>query len=189
MSAQLGLTPQPRQHLRQQTIETHPPKMETFDLTARTNTDPKGHVRAVDEYRVEPFGLYMAREMVGHPQFSYVESWLLPELDLRVTDFWFQPGQECDQDLYLDVARIEPGERQWRTLDLYLDIVLRTGQGLDVVDTEELLAATKAGLLDAGTAERALRSAFTAVAGIAAAGHDLRLWLESLEVYPVWRRH
>ena len=39
----------------------HPPKHETFDLAGRTNTDPKGFVRAVDEYRLCPWGLYMAR--------------------------------------------------------------------------------------------------------------------------------
>lgn len=30
----------------------HPPKHEIFDLTAGTNTDPKGIVREVDEYRL-----------------------------------------------------------------------------------------------------------------------------------------
>lgn len=188
MSADLGLTPMPRQHAALRTEEPHPPKVETFDLTARTNRDPKGYLRAVDEYRLEPFGLYMAREMIGHPQFSYVESWLLPELDLRLTDFWFRQGHERDQDFYLDIARIEPGEREWRTMDLYLDIVVRTGRGLDVVDTDELIAATRAGLIGYEDAERALRAAFTAVSGIAAAGHDLRIWLESLDVYPTWLR-
>jgi predicted RNA-binding protein associated with RNAse of E/G family len=189
MSADLGLTPKPRQHAAHRTEEPHSPKVETFDLTALTNTDPKGCVRTVEEYRLEPFGLYMAREMVGHPQFSYIESWLLPELDLRLTDFWFRPGHERDQDFYLDVARIEPGEREWRTMDLYLDIVVRNGRGLSVVDTDELLAANKAELIGAEDADRALHAAFNAVAGIAGAGNDLRVWLESLEMYPVWRRH
>ncbi|MGZ4561457.1 MAG: hypothetical protein ACXVXJ_10915, partial [Mycobacteriaceae bacterium] len=38
----------------------HPPKVETFDVAAGTNTDPKGIVRAVDTYEVHPWGLYMA---------------------------------------------------------------------------------------------------------------------------------
>ncbi|MGH3493109.1 MAG: DUF402 domain-containing protein, partial [Sciscionella sp.] len=36
----------------------HPPKVELFDIEAKTNTDPKGIVRAVREYRVTPHGLY-----------------------------------------------------------------------------------------------------------------------------------
>ena len=43
----------------------HPPKHETFDLHARTNTDPKGIVRAVDDYIVHPWGLYLARPTPG----------------------------------------------------------------------------------------------------------------------------
>ena len=29
----------------------HPPKVETFDVPAKTNTDPKGFVRPVEVYR------------------------------------------------------------------------------------------------------------------------------------------
>ncbi|MBO0841411.1 MAG: DUF402 domain-containing protein, partial [Sciscionella sp.] len=135
------------------TVDVHPPKVERFDVDAMTNTDPKGFVRAVDEYRVESFGLYVARPMVGHPTMRYLESWLLPELNLRVTDFWFRAGHERDQDFYLDVATIDTdtdtdtggaAKRHWRSVDHYLDLVLRTGRDLDVLDTDELLAALTA---------------------------------------------
>ncbi|MCW2686194.1 MAG: hypothetical protein JWR37_1084, partial [Mycobacterium sp.] len=79
----------------------HPPKHETFDLLARTNTDPKGIVRAVDVYTVRPWGLYMARPTPGRAQFHYIESWLLPSMGLRATVFHFNPGYERDQDFYL----------------------------------------------------------------------------------------
>src|SRR5258708_30129436 len=82
----------------------HPPKHETFDLVARTNTDPKGIVRAVDVYTVKPWGLYMARPTPGRQQFHYLESWLLPSLGLRATVFRFNPGHEQNHDYYLDVG-------------------------------------------------------------------------------------
>jgi len=82
----------------------HPPKHETFDLRARTNTDPKGIVRAVDEYSERPWGLYLARPTPGRAQFHYLESWLLPSLGLRATVFHFNPGHQRDQDYYLDVG-------------------------------------------------------------------------------------
>jgi len=95
-------------------VDLHPPKVEYFDVPAMTNTDPKGFVREVEEYRVEPFGLYMARPVVGRAKVAYLESWLLPELGLRISDWHFQPGHERDQDFYLDIARIEPGPEVWR---------------------------------------------------------------------------
>lgn len=165
----------------------HPPKRETFDLVARTNTDPKGIVREIDEYRVQPWGLYMARPTPGRAQFHYLESWLLPDLGLRASVFHFTPGNERDQDFYLDIGRISVGPDRWHTEDHYIDLVVRTGQGTELVDADELFEAHAHGLVTTETAEAALRSAVTAVDGLAAHGHDLNAWLSSLDVHVTWR--
>ncbi len=167
----------------------HPPKVEIFDLDAMTNTDPKGVVRTVREYRVEPFGLYLARDVVDHPSIRAIESWLLPEVGLRVTDWFFHPGHERDQDFYLDVVRIDIHGKCWRTEDHYLDLVVRTGRGVDVLDTDELLQAVVAGLLDQAAATAALTTAYRALDGLAR--HDYRLdrWLATVGARPTWRRH
>ena len=165
----------------------HPPKGETFDLVGRTNTDPKGFVRDVDEYRVRPWGLYMARPTPGRAQFHYLESWLLPDLGLRANIFHFNPGHERDQDFYLDVGQIRVGPDRWETEDHYLDLVVRTGRGTDLVDVDELLEAHAHGLVTTEIAEAALQSAVRAVGGLAAHGHDLNAWLSSLDVHVTWR--
>lgn len=165
----------------------HPPKREIFDLAARTNTDPKGIVRAVEEYRLEPWGLYMARPTPGRPQFHYLESWLLPEMGLRASVFHFNPGYERDQDHYLDIGRITAGPDRWEAEDHYIDLVVRTGVDTAVTDVDELLEAHDAGLLDGRTAESALRTAFAAVSGLAAHGHDLNAWLASTGMQLTWR--
>lgn len=165
----------------------HPPKHETFDLVARTNTDPKGVVRAVDEYRLRPWGLYMARRTPGRLQFHYLESWLLPSLGLRASIFHFNPGYERDQDYYLDIGRITAGAQCWETEDHYLDLVVRAGRDTEVVDLDELLEAHRRGLLPARAAESALRSAVTAVEGLAAHGHDLNAWLAGIGMELTWQ--
>ena len=65
-------------------VDLHPVKSETFLVPERINIDPKGFKRAVDTYTETDFGLYMARG-ADHPDFGYLESWLLPELNLRVS--------------------------------------------------------------------------------------------------------
>jgi uncharacterized protein len=169
-------------------VDLHPPKIETHDLPAMINTDPKGFRREVETYRVEPFGLYFAREIVGHQKLSYVESWLLPEHGLVVSDWYHRPGYERDQDFYLDISEIHPGETRWQTKDLYLDIVLRTGRGLEVLDTDELLAATGAGLLDASVATHALETTYRAVEQLTAHGYDLAAWLATEGIELSWQR-
>ncbi|WP_206795850.1 DUF402 domain-containing protein [Amycolatopsis sp. MtRt-6] len=167
----------------------HPPKVEVFDPAARSNTDPKGIRREVEEFRQEPFGLYLARPTPGRAQFHYLESWLLPGLGLRLTDFWFSPGHERDQDFYLDVVRVHRDGPRWVATDLYVDIVLKDKLSLRVIDTDELLAALEAGLVTAGDAEFALKTTYTAVEGLAAHGYDLTAWLATLGIALTWRRH
>jgi uncharacterized protein len=173
--------------VRNDQVHVHPPKTELFDVDAGTNTDPKGFVREVDEYRVEPFGLYMARRVVAHPHIAYLQSWLLPELGIRVNDFTHHPGDERPWDHYLDIATITRDGAAWHTVDHYLDIGLRDGRGLDVVDTDELTAALLAGLVDGRTAQLAMDTAFAAVDGLAANGYDLRRWLCGRGITLTWR--
>ena len=167
----------------------HPPKVEIFDPAARTNIDPKGVRREVEEYREEPFGLYLARPAPGRAQFHYLESWLLPELGLRVTDFWFSPGHERDQDFYLDVVRVNRDGPRWIATDLYVDIVLKDKLSLRVIDSDELLDARKADLVTADEAEFALETTYAAVEGLASHGYDLAAWLATKDVALTWRRH
>ncbi len=165
----------------------HPPKHETFDLRARTNTDPKGIVRAVDEYIVQPWGLYMARPTPGRAQFHYLESWLLPSLGLRASIFHFNPGHERDQDYYLDVGEYTAGAHEWTSEDHYLDLVVRTGVGAELADVDELLDAVRHGLLTPEVGEVAVRRAMHAVDGLAGNRYDLAAWLAAEGMQLVWR--
>ena len=165
----------------------HPPKRETFDLAARTNTDPKGIVRGVEEFAVRPWGLYMARPAPGRAQFHYLETWLLPALNLRATVFHFNPGYQLDQDFYLDIGRYTAGPDVWLAEDHYLDLVLRTGRDVALLDIDELVAAVSAGLLDPASAEQAIATAVATVDGLARHDYDLDRWLTVHDVALTWR--
>ncbi len=168
-------------------VGIHPPKHETFDLTANTNTDPKGVVRAVDVYTVQPWGLYMARPTPGRAQFHYIESWLLPSLGLRVTVFHFNLGYERDQDYYLDVGEYQPGPTTWQGTDYYLDLVLRTGAEVQITDADELCAAVASGLLSPECGERAIQTAIATVDALARHDYDLHRWLAGIGMVLTWR--
>ncbi|MBB2993458.1 hypothetical protein FHR72_004967 [Mycolicibacterium iranicum] len=165
----------------------HPPKRETFDVAARTNTDPKGIVRAVDTYVARPWGLYMARPTPGRAQFHYLESWLLPSLGLRATVFHFNPGHERDQDFYLDVGRYTRDGQRWHGEDHYLDLVLRTGRDVQITDVDELVAAVSTGVLDPGDAERAIRVAVATAEALARNDYALDRWLAGIDMALTWR--
>jgi predicted RNA-binding protein associated with RNAse of E/G family len=129
----------------------------------------------------------MARPTPGRAQFHYLESWLLPSLGLRASVFHFNPGHERDQDFYLDVGRYTPGSEVWRAEDHYLDLVVRTGEGVDMEDVDELLTAVRHGLLSPETGEEAVRSALNAVEGLSRNGYDLHRWLSGNGLDLTWR--
>jgi predicted RNA-binding protein associated with RNAse of E/G family len=141
----------------------------------------------VDVYVVQPWGLYMARPAPGRAQFHYIESWLLPSLNLRATIFHFNPGYERDQDFYLDVGAYTPGPAVWHGEDHYLDLVLRTGRDVQVTDVDELLTAVASGLLGSDAGERAIRTAVTAVDALASHDYDLHRWLSGKGISLTWR--
>ena len=144
-------------------------------------------MRAVDEYTVKPWGLYMARPTPGRAQFHYLESWLLPSLGLRASIFHFNPGYESDQDYYLDVGRYTPGPDIWQSEDHYLDLVVRTGESVDLEDVDELLTAVRHGLLTPEVGKEAVQTAVAAIAGLARHDYDLDRWLAEADMTLSWR--
>ncbi|WP_018683628.1 DUF402 domain-containing protein [Actinokineospora enzanensis] len=166
--------------------EIHPPKVEHFDPAAMTNTDPKGFVRRVDEYRETAHGLYMSRPVEGHRRIAHFESLLLPDLGLRVSKWRGRPGVDLGHDFYIDVVDVTDGP-VWMTVDLYLDVLVRTGRDLRVEDSDELLAAMRAGLVDLSTARRAMERAHLVVDGVAHAGYDVDGWLATRGIAAPWR--
>ena len=144
-------------------------------------------MRDVDVYTVRPWGLYMARPTPERKQFHYLESWLIPTLGLRVSIFHFNPGYERDQDYYLDVGRFAVEGQVWSAEDHYLDLVVRTGRGIDLLDVDELLAAVRDGLVTPQTGEQAVRTAAETIDGLARHGYDLERWLANREIALTWR--
>ncbi|GAB4587294.1 ribonuclease FAU-1 family protein [Nocardia sp. IFM 10818] len=168
-------------------VHLHRPKVEYFNVDELTNVDPKGYVRQVEHYRDEPWGLYMARPS-DHPEFHYIESWLLPSLSLRATVFHFTPADLRDQDYYIDIGeftQVEP--KRWKSVDHYLDLVVRTGREVELLDVDELLAAHAAGYLDLATAQQAIETATATIDGIAAHGHSFENWLAAQGITLTWR--
>lgn len=155
----------------------HPPKREVFDVVARTNTDNKGIVRPVREYRQTPYGLYMART-ADHPEFDALESWVLPSLGLRVSVFRLGGTLRGGRRLYMDVGRFTGPDAQgrWHAVDWYLDIVDVPGRHLALLDVDDLLDAHRAGLIDRGDAADAVRIATDTLTGVAATAHDTDRW-------------
>jgi len=101
--------------------------------------------------------------------------------------FHFNPGHELDQDYYLDVGRYTPGAHAWHAEDYYLDIIVRTGIGVELCDVDELLTAVRHGLLTPESGEHAVQAAVSAIDGLSRHNYDLHRWLAANGMTLSWR--
>ena len=166
----------------------HAVKHETFNVDDSINVDPKGFIRDVDSYQVHPYGLYMRRG-ADHPEFGYLESWLLPEFGLRANIFHYREGHEKPFDFYFDVVAIDHTDATWTTRDLYIDLLATVGKPIEVVDIDELSVATSQGFLSAEDAEFAIEKTLAAVEGITRHGDDPFAWLAAHGAPITWAEH
>ncbi|WP_337448345.1 DUF402 domain-containing protein [Corynebacterium pseudokroppenstedtii] len=179
---------------------THAPKHETFDIDSKTNIDPKGFTRAVDQYVETPFGLYMGRG-ADHPRFGYIEAWLLREPDIRITKFHFRPETKASepltgrQEFYIDIAHnSRDSERpMWTTTDYYADIVLYSQDpgahgrySMEILDLDELEDAYTQGFISDAELAHALSVTSTVVDGLTTYG-DISSWLEQFNITLTWK--
>lgn len=160
----------------------HPPKTQVFDPDARVQIDTKGVERPVDTLRVHDWGLYLSRPVVARPNAWWIETWVLPELGVCLSDWHWRPGHERDQDVYVDIAEIVRDGPRLHMTDLYLDLVVRGGRETEVIDVDEFVDAVAEGLLDPARARYALDRSHAVLDGLARHGHHHEAWLASLGV-------
>ncbi len=101
--------------------------------------------------------------------------------------FHFNPGHERDQDFYLDIGHYTAGPTAWHSEDHYLDLVIRSGRGVELCDVDELLTAVRHGLLSPEVGEQAVQTAATAIEGLASCGYELDHWLSGNGMALTWR--
>ncbi|MEV6280890.1 hypothetical protein [Nocardia sp. NPDC051832] len=160
------------------------PSVEYFDLADLTTVDPRGFVRQVETFRAESWGLYMARVVAGT---QFLQSWLLPELAVRVDLIHPRLGHHRSLDYHLDIGEYGPtGPRRWRAANHYLDIVVRHGRSAELRGIGNLLAAHAAGVISTEQAHRALDRAAAALDGLAACDHEVERWLAAHGVTLTW---
>lgn len=151
-----------------------PVKIERHDVAARRHHTNTG-VRAVQLYREHTHGLFVARDFVAHPRIRHWQAHLLPAPGLVVCRYDFHGARE--HDFYIDVATVTRAGDLWSVRDHYLDVIVHEGVAAEILDTGELLAAHRAGFIDAAELHHAVTVAHRVLSGLARARYDLGGWL------------
>lgn len=158
----------------------HPPKLHQIDIGGRRH-HIWGRWWPCDSVAVFPGGLHLSRAMLGHDQIAHMDAYFLPNLGLIANRFQAHGGGP-HLGWYIDIARIVPGPACWQATDLYLDVEVQLDGRIEVLDTDEYLAAVAEGHLNREEASFALTKPHELMNGLARHGGSLLAWLTSLDI-------
>ncbi|WP_054812797.1 DUF402 domain-containing protein [Nocardia arizonensis] len=176
----------PGRHPSPPDIAVRRPAVEYFDLGDLTAVDSRGFVRPLERCRRAPWGLYVTRA-ADQPRRRHTETWLLPDLGIRVTREHQRPARFGRHDHLLEIGEFaEISPKRWKAVDLYLDIVARQGHPAELRGSDQLLAAHAAGLVDADRARHALDRATAVIDACASHEHDVEQWLAAEGIVLTW---
>ena len=162
----------------------HAVKVERHDTAARMHHTNTG-IRPVDVYQEHPHGLFVARPFTQHPRIAYWQAHLLPELGIQLCRYTLHAGRPFDY--YIDIASISREGEVWQMRDHYLDVLVWDRLRAEIVDTDELVASVKGGLISQGEALAAVERLHTLLNGLARHRYDVNAWLAEAGVTLDWQ--
>ncbi len=133
------------------------------------------------------YGLHL--DETHHPKIGYRESHVLPRLGLKISRLGYRNRAEREGfDYYADIISVPEQGDLWTVRDLYLDVHVYDSNRVEILDTDEYLAAIQEGHLTAAEAAHALTALHAFVNVLARRGYDLDAYLQSEGVTLSWRK-
>ena len=155
---------------------------EEFMLTNRPGAPPK---RQLEQLKLFPKSLYWSLAIGGN-NVNHMYSHILPSENIAVTQFgWNNHVKEQERcTYYVDIISVpEHTESQWHMRDLYLDLEVFENSHSTIEDTDEYLAAIKAGYIEQDEANQALETLHKLVNKLAEFNHSLEAYLASIDIH------
>lgn len=138
-------------------MTSHPPIR--VNIASQTVSARDGLFYPLDRMSMAEGALYFGRHGANNPGIAYQERWLLPEQGWVVIRWTMHPDAEpFGYDWYVDIDRVDVHADRWTITDRYLDMIVREGQGYEVLDADELAEAVGLGVIALPDALNCLRS-------------------------------
>lgn len=139
-------------------------------------------------FQLDSQSLFWATAVDGEA-INHIQAHVLPSLGFQVAKFGWKPHIKASEkvDYYIDIINLtEHSKSHWHYRDLYLDLVIVEGERCEVLDTDEFLAAIKAGYLEQDEIALALNSLHTLINKLAEHNYQLESYLEHNKIHLQW---
>ena len=168
----------------------HPVRVYTYTTAQKlcVHADGTWHLEFVKADSSQlAYGLRL--DKTHHPKIGYRESHVLPRLGLKISRLGYRNRAERGGfDYYVDIIGVTEQGDLWTVRDLYLDVHVYDGERVEILDTDEYLAAIQEGHLTADEAAHALTALHAFVNGLAQHGYNLDAYLQAEGATLSWRK-
>jgi predicted RNA-binding protein associated with RNAse of E/G family len=158
--------------------------VDTF--TASRSYLSSGTNRRLRTCQVERWGLRTECPTPEDPFHDAEVTWLLPELNLRLTHQRPRSRHAKVGPSVLTAVRASSDGRYWKTTDLLLGLAAPGGTTARIVRCEEFAAAVAGRVLLGGDADLALCTVHKTLEELSRFRHDLSAWLAYKHIFDVW---
>ncbi|PWW52225.1 hypothetical protein DFQ13_11817 [Actinokineospora spheciospongiae] len=163
-----------------------PQLVDIVDTATAVRSFSSGTAHGLRVCQVERWGLRMEYTTPDDP-FSDTEiTWLLPDLNLRLTQQKPRSRHAKGGPSVLTAVRVLRDGRYWRTTDLLLGLAAPGGTTARIVRSEEFAAAVGGQVLRVGDADLAMCTVHKTLEELSRVRHDLSSWLAHKHIFEVW---
>ncbi|WP_018683629.1 DUF402 domain-containing protein [Actinokineospora enzanensis] len=163
-----------------------PQLTDVVDTVTAVRSYSSGMTRTLRTCQVERWGLRTESPTPEDPFYDAEVTWLLPELNLRLTQPKPRSRHARGGPSVLTAVRVVRDGRTWRTTDLLLGLAATTGTTARIVRSEEFAAAVAGRVLRVGDADLALCTVHRTLEELSRFRHDLSSWLAYKHIFEVW---
>lgn len=163
-----------------------PQLVDIVDTVTAVRSYSSGTSRRLRICQVERWGLRTESPTPDDPFSDSEVTWLLPDINLRLTDRRPRSRHARRAPSELTAVRVIRDGRYWRTTDLLLGLAAPGGTTARVVRCEEFAAAVAGRVLLPGDADLALCTVHKTLEELSRFRHDLSAWLAHKYIFEVW---
>ncbi|ONI70967.1 hypothetical protein ALI144C_51325 [Actinosynnema sp. ALI-1.44] len=163
-----------------------PQLVDFVDTVSAVRRYSSGTSRRLRTCQEERWGLRVECPTPEDPFYDSEVTWLLPGINVRLTQQRPRSRHARSGPSVLTAARITREGTMWRTTDLLLGLSSAPGCAARIVRSEEFAAAVAGRVLRNGDADLALRTVHKTLEELSYYRHDLSAWLTGHHVFEVW---
>ncbi|ALG12435.1 DUF402 domain-containing protein [Kibdelosporangium phytohabitans] len=163
-----------------------PQLVDIVDTVSAVRRYSSGTSRRLRTCQEERWGLRVECPTPEDPFHDSEVTWLLPRINVRLTQQRPRSRHARSGPSVLTAARITREGTMWRTTDLLLGLSSAPGSAARVVRSEDFAAAVAGRVLRNGDADLALRTVHKTLEELSYYRHDLSAWLTGQHVFEVW---